>query len=94
MEASSKCDDDAAARRRKRRQQEGDDLERRVARAEMMVALGELSSARQALEGEEVAPGTRDTLQKSKDETKRPPLPRDPLPPEILNFSPRVPFFP
>ena len=34
-------------------QQEGDDLERRAARAEMMVALGELSSARQALwEGE------------------------------------------
>ena len=51
-------------------------LERRAAGAEMMVALGELSSARQALEGEEVAPGTCDTFQKLKDETKRPPLPR------------------
>ena len=92
MEANSKCDDDAAARRRKHRQQEGDNLERRAARAEMLVALGELSFARQALEGEEVAPGTRDTLEKLKDETKRRPFPRDPLPPEILNFSPRVPF--
>ena len=35
-----------------------------------------------------MAPGTRDTLEK----LKRPPLPRDPLPPEILNYSPRVPF--
>ena len=61
-----------------------------AARAEMKVA--ELSSARQALEGEEVALGTRDTLLKLKDETKRPSLPRDPLPPEILNYSPRVPF--
>ena len=50
--------------------------------------VAELSSARQALEGEEVALGTRDTLLKLKDETKRPPLPRDPLPPEILNYSP------
>ena len=66
LEASSKCDDDAAARRRKHRQQEGDNLERRAARAKMLVALGELSSARQALEGEEVAPGTRDTLEKLK----------------------------
>ena len=57
----------AAARRRKRADSSKDDLERRVARAEMMVAVGELSSARQALEGEEVAPGTRDTLQKLKD---------------------------
>ena len=54
------------------------------ARAEMMVALGA-----RALEGDEVAPGTRDTLQNLKDETKRPPLPRDPLPPETLNCSPR-----
>ena len=43
----------------------------------MMVALGEVSSARQ---GEEVAPGTRDTLQKLKAETKQsapPPPPQD-----------------
>ena len=39
-----------------------------------------------------MAPGTRDTLQELKDETKRPPLPRGPLPPEILNCSPRVSF--
>ena len=45
-----------------RRRRGGDDVECRVMRAEKLVHVGELSSARQALEGSEVAPGTRATL--------------------------------
>ena len=58
----------------------------------MKVALGELSSARQALEGEEVAPGTREILRKLTDESKRPRQLRDPIPPEIMGHTPQVPF--
>ena len=39
----------------------------RVMRAERLVHVGELSSARQALEGSEVAPGTRSTLDQLQD---------------------------
>ena len=49
LEMSEQCDEDAARARRRRRSQ-GDDLERRVSRAQALVHLGELSSARQALE--------------------------------------------
>ena len=72
LEASAHCDEQTAIARRRRRGQ-GDDVQKKVARAELKVALGELSSARQALEGEEVAPGTRETLQQLTDESKRPP---------------------
>ena len=67
-------------------------MQKRAARAELKVALGELSSARQALEGEEIAPGTRATLQQLTDESKRPPRLMDPVPPEIMSHTPRVPF--
>ena len=50
------------AARRKRRKQE-DDVVRRAARAEKLVGMGELSAARQALEGASIAPGTLRTLQ-------------------------------
>ena len=85
------CEEQAAIARRRRRGQ-GDDVQKRAARDELKVALGELSSARQALEGEEVAPGTRETLQQLTDESKRPPRLRDAVPPEIMRHTPRVPF--
>ena len=44
--------------RRRRRERTGD-VERRAARAVRLVQMGELSAGRQALEGAEVAPGTR-----------------------------------
>ena len=43
-------------------------------------AMGEPSSARQALEGATLAPGNSDTLNQLKDPTRRPPRPREPLP--------------
>ena len=91
LDASSQCDEQAAVARRRRRRQ-GDDVQKRAVRAEMKVALGELSSARQALEGEEVASGTRETLRMLSDESKRPRQLRDPIPPEIMGHIPQVPF--
>ena len=50
--ASRKCDEKAAqSRRRGRRRTVSDDVEKRALRAELLVPVGELSAARQALEG-------------------------------------------
>ena len=49
----------------------------------MPVQLGELSSARQALQQ-----GDRHTLNVLTDANRRPPVPRDPIPPELLHHVP------
>ena len=74
--------------RRKRRRQEDDDVVRRAARAEKLVSIGELSAARQALEGASVAPGTLRTLQELTNPEKRPAWPRSPIPPDIDGYEP------
>ena len=56
-------DEQAAVGRRRRRRGSGDDVARRAKRAELLVGMGELSSARQALEGADLAPGTNGALQ-------------------------------
>ena len=91
LESSARCDEQAVVARRRRRHQ-GDDLQKRAVRVELKVALGELSSARQVLEGEAVASGTRETLRSLTDESKRLSRLRDPIPREILDHSPPVPF--
>ena len=68
-----------------RRRHRGDDVNRRAARALRLVQLGEVSSARQAVEGAEVAPGTLDTLNHLRDENRRPPE-------DIVNAHPEHPF--
>ena len=89
---SEACDDSvASARRRSGRRQHRDDIALRATRAELLVQLGELSSARQALEGAALAPGTNATLSMLIDESKRPARPR-PLPREVLEHVPPVPF--
>ena len=78
---SEACNEKAAvARRRQGRRGQQDTIDNRTGRAEMLVQLGELSSARQAVEGASLAPGTEATLTKLTDETKRPSRPREPLP--------------
>ena len=52
------------------------------------LSLGELSAARRALEGTVLAPGTLATLAELTNPVRRPPRPRDPLPPEILGLEP------
>ena len=73
---------------RKRRRQEDDDLARRVARAERLARLGELSSARQALESAAVAPGSLRTLHELTNPERRPAVPRSLLDPELDDFEP------
>ena len=51
------CDEKAAVSRRQSGRRQVDELEMRVTRAEMLVQLGELSFARQALEGAALAEG-------------------------------------
>ena len=69
---------------RKRRRQEDDDVAQRAARA----AMGELSAARQALEGASVAPGTLRTMWELTNPEKRPVWPRSPTPPDIDDYEP------
>ena len=71
LEASRVCGDKAAVARR-RRTRRGDDINKRVDRAEALVRLGELSSARQALEVAQLAPGSQQTLDVLRDQSKRP----------------------
>ena len=86
------CDEKAAVSRSPSRRRQVDDLEMRVTRAEMLVQLGELSSARQALEGAALAEGDRHTLTVLTDANRRPPVPRDPIPPELLHHVPARSF--
>ena len=74
------CDEKAARARRRGARRFQDNIESRTIRAEMLVQLGELSSARQALEGAALAPGDNATLAALTNEGKRPLRPRDPLP--------------
>ena len=76
------------ARRRSRRHGQ-DESVRRAERADQLVHLGELSSARQVLESGELAPGTPETLRLLR---ARPAGPRDPLPAGILGHAPNVEF--
>ena len=76
---------DASVRKRRR----GAPIdESRAVRAEQLASLGELSAARRALEGAVLAPGTLATLAELTNPVRRPPRPRDPLPPEILGLEP------
>ena len=92
LRVSSQCDEKAAVSRRRQGRRRGHEVERRVARAETLIHLGELSSARQALEGSELAPGTMETLDILRDPRRRPPVPRAPLPAQMMDFQPEVPF--
>ena len=76
----------ASSRRPCRR--DDDNLESRAARAEGLGHMGELSAARQALEGAVVAPGNRETLNALQNPVGRPPVPRDPIPQDIFQVAP------
>ena len=92
MEASRICDEQAAQSRRRVRRRAQDDLELRAIRAERLVQVGELSSARQVLEGAALAPGNQATVRQLTDAGSGPPQPREPLPPEVLNHVPPIAF--
>ena len=83
LKAGGVCCTQAAIRRRRIRHR-SDNVLGRVARAEALVQV-ELSSARQVLEGAQLAPGFHQTLQQLRDQSKRPREPRVPVPPEVIN---------
>ena len=62
-----------------------DDVEAPAARAEALVQLGELSAARQAIEGASVAPGNTATLAELQNPQKRPPILQDPIPADLVD---------
>ena len=86
--ASERSDERAAISRSRSNRRAHDDLESRAARAEMLVSLGELSSARQALEGAALAPRIQATLDGLKDADRRPPRAREPLPDRVTSHVP------
>ena len=77
-----------AATSRRRRRDTGDDLIKRAKKALQLVQWGELSTARQALEGAAVAQSNERTLAQLTDPARRPELPRAPIPTRIQ--SPRT----
>ena len=65
-----------------------DDATRRAERAVRLTRLGELSSARQALLSEPLAPGDAVTLQQLTDPRSRPDQAYQPIAPDLLAWSP------
>ena len=61
---------------------------RRAERSHNLIQMGELSAARQALDGDPVAPGNDATLRALRDPQRRPQAPRGPLAPELTGFQP------
>ena len=92
IEASIACDAQAAQSRCRQRRRAADVVEQRAIRAETLVQVGELSHARQVLEGADLAPGNQATLDALSDQSRRPALPREPLPEELTNFTPARAF--
>ena len=88
IRASEQDAEDASTARCRRLRCRSVDVERRAARAQMLVQLGELSSGRQALEAAEVAPGTLQTLQALRDPSRRPRPAREAISRELLDFEP------
>ena len=79
-------------RARARRRSNGDDIQKRVRRAFHMVQLGEVSAGRQALEGASLAAGDQKTLNALRDPTRRPAVPRDSVPDDIVGLEPEEQF--
>ena len=77
---------------RRRRRQSTDDSAKRAERAVSLAQMGEVTRARQPLEGAQMALGTLATLRDLTDPRKRPPVPREALFRTIQEFQPRERF--
>ena len=82
----------SVASARKRRRGRSNENESRSARALFLTQLGELLSARHALEASPLAPGDESTRAKLTDENRRPSKPRTRLDQDILEMEPEEPF--
>ena len=88
IEAGAKCAEEATTVSRQRRSREVDVEEKRAAKVLAFVQVGELSSARQALEGAEPAPGNDTTLRELRNPARRPNVAQEPTPEEIRTLVP------
>ena len=70
---------------RRIRSNQSESVERRAERAQMFANIGELSSARQALEGSALAPGNLATLRSLTNPARRPARPREPMPQSVAD---------
>ncbi len=91
LQSITGAEQDANLSARRRRRERTGDVERRAARAVRLVQMG-LSAGRQALEGAEVASGTKRTLDRLRDPARRPPERREPLPHAVSSARPAQAF--
>ena len=89
---SEACEAASSLATRRRRRNFPDTIDRRVERAQNLVLMGEVSSARHALDGEPVAPGTQRTFDLLSDPERRPPEPYNPMPEFVQNYQAETPF--
>ena len=92
LETSLEASVTGTTARCRRRRGKQDTIQARAARALGLVHMGELSNARQALEGDCLAPGTEKTWKALTDEERRPPGVREPLDPFVAEVDPTVPL--
>ena len=92
MNDSANCAAQAKVASVRARRRDRSDEATRAARAMSLVQVGELSAARQALEGAALAPGNLATLRALTDPAKRPPFPREELSVEVAHVEPEEPF--
>ena len=78
--------------KRRRSMNFSDTIDRRAERAQHLVLMGEVSSARHALDGEPVAPGTQRTFDLLSDPERRPTKPYNPMPEFLQNYQAETPF--
>ena len=92
LRESATCAERAHTQSVRRRRRQCVDEERQVTRALSLVHMGELSAARQALEGAPMAPGTLATLRALTDPERRPPIPREGLSRAVAETQPEQQF--
>ena len=86
VESNKVASDGSTGATRRRRHNPSD--ETKALRAERLASLGELSAARQALEGAEIAPGTLATLAELTNPDRRPARPREVVLPNLMRLQP------
>ena len=79
--SSRECSEAARKGSVRRRRTQTDSLEKRAEKAQMLILMEKVSAGRHALDGAPVAPGTQDTLNQLR---RRPQVPREPVPPELM----------
>ena len=90
--ASQECSERVLQLQRRRNRTQQDSVERRAKRAEALVYVGELSAGRQALEGGPLTQWNELSLRELQNPARRPPVPRAPIPDDLLTVEPETPF--